>query len=365
MNAFFCWTPVHIFRALHLQMNAFKNVKADLYIFNVFMDSYNKVKEIVRSGVFENVYLIEKNSFYVKSTWDCVCRLLYKSQFKKILKTKIYNKLFFFNVSIVMNTIAYKILLKNNPQLELNYVEDAPLLYPMKDTVMSNRYRMFCKILGYKDPGLYVVNWWMSNPDVAHYSGRAEKKRLPTVKKSDEKFKKIVNEVFDYQPLSALEKADIIIMEESFHQDGLIQNQDLDLFKYICGKLSHKNVLVKMHPRSQNMRFSDKFQVLEKTSIPWEIYCLNTEIENKTIIALSCATLISANLLYGDEPKVIMLYKLLKNDIKKLNGDLYFTEEWESSLADLKKCYQNQERFQIVESMPELDKLLEQMNHEK
>lgn len=72
-----------------------------------------------------------------------------------------------------------------------------------------------------------------------------------------------------------LQNADVILMEECYSNDGLIKNEDIELFKQVIDIDKKFNSVVKLHPRSKTNRFENKFNVIKSQGISGEVYILN------------------------------------------------------------------------------------------
>ena len=86
---------------------------------------------------------------------------------------------------------------------------------------------------------------------------------------------------------------------------------------------------------------------------------INDNMENKTIISIFSTTCITPKLMFGQEPRVIMLYKLLGRDYS------FFGEGMIEFVEKVKNSYVDKSKFFIPESWVEFDKYCERYLGEK
>ena len=350
-----CQTPIHVFRSIHLKLTTFSSENADIFLFSMF-NGYIKIAEnLEKTGLFSNVYTIGDENYASRNRIETLKILLSNTYYKKILKQKYYDQVFVYNLDCIITYVAYNVLKKQNKKIIYNIVEDAPTFYDLK--LENRKLRYFYRIIGYKNPVYNADKWWYSYPNHMDQLGNGEKVRLPQISRTDRDFKHYVNIVFEYQEDPQLLECDIIIMEEPFQKDGrLNNNEDAQLFKSLKKHIRDKKIVVKLHPRIDNDRYEGSYNVLPYTSIPWEVYTLNLkENAQKTIITLASTTAISSKIIYGDEPKVVLLFPLLEDKIIGFSeDDRFFDDNRKMKIYKQKEIYTDKSRFIIINNKDEL-----------
>ena len=114
MIAFFCRTPIHIFRTIQLKYEMFEKEKVDVYVFSSFNGSSNIVQRLKKINIFENVYYIDDSTYMKGRHLVDLKACVIKSEFKKILSEKKYRELFTYNIYGPFNEVGYNVLKKNN-----------------------------------------------------------------------------------------------------------------------------------------------------------------------------------------------------------------------------------------------------------
>lgn len=351
---------MHILRALAWKKENLKRV--DIYIFSSFQGSeeiYNRLVEVKKC---RNVYYIKKEEYSAKTSVDVIYRLIRRGKLRKLLKKVKYDKIYFFNSTYVLNTLVFTLASKNNPNLELNYVEDCPTLFDNEfyEWDWNWKMKLIFPLIGMKNPAQFIHNYWFSAPEYMNYKGRAKVCKLPKISRKDKSLKNLINQVFEYNPIG-IENMDLIIMEESFFQDQrLLGNEDYIIFNEIRERFPKKNIVLKLHPRTEKDRFSSKFCVIGKQNIPWEVILLNNDCSNICILSISCTTMVSGNLLFGDEPYIVYLYPLFKNIICT-GKELYFNDALEKNLEKILELYHRKEKIKIIHKEEELFNYLENL----
>lgn len=358
--AFLCRTPIHVFRTVQLKRQLLKREEADVYLFDTFPESGQVARRLRETGMFANVYEIAEASYLVPGKASDLRTCLKLSDFSQLLEEQDYDQLFGFNIYGTFNDLAVTRLKKHNPKLIFHMVEDGPSIYHIERRKPKTKAYLY-PLLGLQDATEHIDFWWFSCPKWMEPFGTGEKRQLPTVNKKDVGLVEAVNHVFGYREVPQLEQARLLFMEECYRNDGLL-TQDLDaaLFDSIRRQFPQEKCLVKLHPRSRENRFADTFPVMPQTAVPWEVYALNENLENKILISLSCATMISSKLLFDEEPCSLLLYPVLEQQIRdKATGRPYFSSERKQKLELQRTLYRNPQRFRIAQTLEEGQQILQ------
>jgi hypothetical protein len=192
-----------------------------------------------------------------------------------------------------------------------------------------------------------------------------KKQKLPMVSRQNKKMCQTINYVFEYKEDVDLQNADVILMEECYSNDGLIKNEDIELFKQVIDIDKKFNAVVKLHPRSKTNRFENTFNVIKSQGIPWEVYILNCPMKDKILISLSCATMTSGKFMFGEESYSLLLFPIIEDKvIDTYDKSKYFTEERKKKLSSQKQMYDDKNKFFIAGTVKEAkNKLFEWLDN--
>lgn len=353
MVAFFCRTPIHIFRSIQLRVQMLNDTKCDIYVFDTFPLSELIVRRLETMGSFNEVYYIRDEEYLKVGMGADFRTAVGKSSFKKLLMRTTYSQIFLFNVYGSFNDLIFNTLYKNNNRLIVNMIEDGPSIYHIETYDKGLFKKYIYPLTGLKDYLENITYWWFSEPDFMENITDSPKKKIPKVSRNDRKFVQEINTVFNYKGNTLIEDAEIIIMEECYWNDGLLKtNDDYSLFRQLSQLFSDRRITVKLHPRTRSNRFKDGFRVIEADGIPWEVYALNMDMNNKILVSMSCATMVSTKLLYGDETFSLLLYPIVEDKILCVDTmEKYLTEERKRKIDSQIELYKDREKFAKAESI--------------
>lgn len=141
--------------------------------------------------------------------------------------------------------------------------------------------------------------------------------------------KKIINYIFEYNLIKKEFEVPYIFFENSTYQDTG-DNTDLEFILKIAEIVGKDNLIIKLHPRTQNNRFSQyNIATNSKQGIPWEIIAMNMQDnDNRTFITISSGSVINYRLLFEKKYRNILLYKCLENDFSIDKSVLQFFEKF-------------------------------------
>lgn len=356
MNLFLCKTPMQILRAIQLtyyKENGFKD--SAICIFDTFDQANSLYQRISEQKLFAEVYLFDNN--FTKGKLAYFKNYYCESKFSRFLKEHKYTSISMFNSDSYDAFVAYNWLKKKN-KVEVFYIEDAPMIYSY--IVPNVKNVRLGKVLGLSFPIFEVSRWYFSVPEEMKRTNDAPGMKLAPLDRNDADFVKLVNYIFDYTEDELVNKTEIFIMEECFFTDKIItDNSDYALYKSIKDRFSDKQFAVKLHPRTKINRFENEFECVEKSTIPWEVYLLNKNMNNAIFISLSCGTVLSPKLLFGDEYRCMMLYRLFKDKAMRVTGEQYYNQEWENLLNKISGLYEKKDNIVSPKTKKEVYSILD------
>ena len=196
--------------------------------------------------------------------------------------------------------------------------------------------------------------------------GKGKKRNLPVFDRKNKNLINTINYIFNYKDIPELKNADVILMEEFYKNDGFFDSDvDKELFKKLLQFHPNLNVVMKLHPRSVENRFSNDFFVMENNGIPWEVYSMNCDLQDKILISLSCSTMASTKLLFGDEIRSLLLYPILLDEIlKKEKGKSYFNKNFRKKLNDRRNLFDDKSKYYVANSFNDANDKLTQWTGE-
>ena len=357
MNAFVCLSAVQIMRAFHMRLHYKEfNNESNIYISYKCPGGSELAKNIKKTGVFSNVFFCDTSDikrhafFYI---------MFGKSPCSRAVKNYKYEKLIAFNIEDELTQALFN-LNKNNAGFEYHCVEDGPNVYSI---YVPSKYKWYhpAKILGLDKQAYHMKCWWTSCPEFIELPKEfhTEKKRLTAIDIHDNAYRDLINIVFNYKNDEELDQADLLIMDESHYQDGLmVDNADLAIYLKIKEKFPNLNIMVKMHPRTKNNRYKGAFNILNNTDIPWELYVLNRYGDNKKSliqISIVCGTMVSDYFMFGAEGKKIVMAPMFYEKVRiPQNGTPRVSLKDTERYTQIRNLYKTKNNFVIANDFNEV-----------
>ncbi|MGO1468955.1 MAG: polysialyltransferase family glycosyltransferase [Tissierella sp.] len=314
MKAFFCLTPYQILLAIHLRESMLKNKKVDIYILDHFDGAEEIARRIGKLDIFNDVIYVNcrvfSKSFNQNRSLKFFCRkisayLKYKTISEKYFefKNKEYDEVYFTNPAIIIQ-IAIRKLYDKNKDIKINLYEDGIGGYS-SDIITNSIYKkIFNKTFGFDKTNDRYNNILVFKPNL--YSGKTSIpiKKIPDIDKTNKYLVDILNKTFDYNNKYNIEQ-NLILLDQPFNNDKLNEK-----IKDIFEQFLNDDYIVKLHPRTQKSIY-DGFEIYKTNSIPWEIICLNNNIEDKILISYLSTASFSSKLLFDKEPRLILLFNFI------------------------------------------------------
>lgn len=362
-NLFVCTTQYQLFNIINLINSYYSKDNNKLIVIKIRENSGKIISEIAnKSLIFNNVDYLELGQAYfdvynkfekIKYYFNCISKILF-SQTLKLNGTNI-DRLFITGTDIFSRIISCK-LLKKYKNMDLFYYEDGMASY--FDVISSKIYDNKNKILKARF-GFYLIDkcqaMFVYMPEYV-----LDNPRKITICKinhvnSESEYAKNMYRIFSGKNPENRVKENKL---ECIYFDGNFdKNEDLENSQQLISTIQmniKRELIVKPHPQTKEKWKTEKIKILDiKES--FEIYSLNNSCEGKVLISVISTACVTPKIIFGQEPKVILLYKLFTNSELYWNGiDKIFKE--------IKKSYSNPFDFAIPENIDELRFVLRRWN---
>ena len=298
-------TYFQLITAINLALNNFSKDINDIVVTDCSVGMKDKVKLIKKSGLFDNVYYYESkkiiNDHKVKKY------LKYLLNRKSILNGKIkniYDEIIFYNLDVLCYTLIDE-LNKNNKKLKCSRYDEGFSTYTIdrKNNKINNILRL---ILFKKNINKAINKIYLYHPELLCYETSYEIEKIPNINKNNNILKSSLNSIFDYKKFDFTQK--YLFFEESFFCDnkGI---EDFDLIMNVANIVGKENLIIKLHPRNKEDRFSKLgIKVWDNFGIPWEIYQMNEDYSNKIFLTISSGSILASKLYFNENIKSYFLY---------------------------------------------------------
>lgn len=362
---FICSSKYAILNSINAVLNNVKNSKgnADIVIFHRTEDMKNLSKRIKESKIFNNVY-----------DFPFINNMKAFSLFKLLVFPKFFlSKLSLTNKSIygmenqysvlVSQSLLYASLFRRiNKNAEVYLIEDGLSSYtnrtvdPLKRSVY---FRLANKLIFHGSLLSNVKKQLLYKPEM--YSGEIKNIiKLPALKPENNSF---YNRLFGYRsntfynshkfiylgvPLFGLR--DLMVNSNEVSHDF---EEDCKFIMQSAMKVPQKSKFIyRQHPiENIDKDYHKNNYSLDIYNNMWEIECQNTITDNHVLVSFFSTASFTPKMLYGKEPYVILLYKML--GVEFFNAD--------ELVSGLQLLYSNPEKVILVENFDELHAVIEKL----
>lgn len=346
MVAYIASVPVHLLTALQVikQMDI---VDCDLYYVPTSNNAEALLEAVRQTKVFNSVTMLPNiNIEYPITVKQCIEISLNRFGTRKKLKGHIYEKVYYNTDGWLLNSIIYSSL--KNKQSENIFVENGvnPYItsYDTKDWYLRlyiNLNFMVCM------DGRFIHKRYVYEPSLIRVPQSGEINRISKIDKNDYDLKWKINSIFGYEEeLDSFSGKKIIILEQAPRKEPIDM---VGLWTKISGYIDKKVTIVKAHPRQKESILREVgFSMYERYTIPWEVLSFNQNMSDKALFSIFSTACVYPKLMYGEEPRVILLYKLIDNDYTFFgNGMVSFVE-------GVRELYSDKDKFFIPNTWGEL-----------
>lgn len=361
MDLIICSTPYQILTAINMKLSGILSDDCDLLVFNYFKDARSIAESIRHVNIFDDVKVSDTKIFldkclngrYQRYFWNfyyiSTCRRFtekygYLKEYDRVLYS-------FIDPSVVIMSKYYS---KRNPNVEYVAFEDGLSDYYNSQVVMKPRW---ARIFNISDSVYKRKNIYMYSPNLAPSpNGKYKILKLPSPSESSELIK-ILNEVFSF-PCEECITQRVIYFDQLPHA-RVGANDDFNIkVSDILFRICKQDVLVKVHPRRENNIYADKgLLCFPYQSVPFELCCLNMNIEQKIFITNISSACFMPKIIFDEEPTIVFLFDI-EHDENKDTAVKSFLERF-------KNAYRNKDRLFFAKSFDEVEAILVKILEEK
>lgn len=362
-TCYFCGTPFHFFSILALAME--RKETADLYIYLQFSKASEFAERINKLNIFSNIKVIDtleirskylsarggglKNHVQIANTYLHVDDIAEKIMLPNVR----YKNIFVFSRHILPRLVRFSYI-RRKWEFELCYFDDGVSSYYKNGVVRSRKTDIFLRKLLFGRKAVDENNkLYLLAPEIYKQLNADTDYRIERIDRfwETEIGRNILNDVFNTSSETII-KEKLIILD--LPKDEVLNPSDIEsiekIYRSFVEKVGLDDAIIKKHPRSTDKNL-EGIQYFKDTGVPFEIYCMNMNMDEKVLVGYFSTALVMPKVLFNQEPRVIVLARLFQprnRDISELNE--YFDA--------VKKSYTNPERFCVPESIEELREIL-------
>ena len=362
MIAFIVATPLELFNSLMIMHHHFSGDKVDLFVLDIACDMRPVIEKCREESQIDDVYFLDdicKRPSRIGTIYDHVHLTGKQRKFLNVIRDKEYTDLFSTWVGSPATWIFTKIK-KRNPKLHLHFYEEGTGVYLRKICLDYHGIKFLYKILGYFCESDYIEDIYMYAPQLAQITSDVCLKSIGCANQNDiENFAYLKKDIIPYS-----EK--VLFLENNFYSLPEYNVNEEQLLDIISKIISKEQIKVRLHPRTRENNYTTLgYSVDGNKSVPWEnIVGFKDVIGDLILISTISTAVFTPKLIYGYEPRVVLLGNLIDNERELFSASGQFWSEKFRNLAfNFSELYSDQSRISIPGSVEELlDVLKKWMN---
>ncbi len=314
-----CNTYYQLITAIQMKLTLFKDESVSLALSDHSRNAEKIFEAIKRESLFDDCALINtKDEISTKSVLSIARSInqgIFGVQTDTILKRS-YDEFIFNNLECITYSI-FNTLLKYNPQIKCNRLEEGVLSYDFIDKrikkviVVEKIRKPFSKpIITVCTQKLYCFY-----PNV--YKGNLQTVRIPRIKIGDEATK-VIRNIFNLD-LSTAYSEKYIYFTSVYDFEGGTPIGEFEIVKRVGEMVGKDNLLIKMHPRdTRGLYEKEGFKVDKNSSVPWEAIQLSSDFSDKVFLSTTSGSVLAGSLLSEKPVKTIYMYNFCYADNNNL-----------------------------------------------
>ncbi len=350
---FLCTTSFQIWGAVAFQMS--NRMKADILVFDD-LNGYREIADGLRqTGLFDEVIAVD---FYgsMKSRKKqpvIVRRMLSAGRYadKLVDKNTVYERLYTSSAA-VSKTVVIRGLMKRTENTGIILYDDGLGSYSDTGRVRTGsvRFRTMKKLFGWDESLLHPEKIMLYEPELYQGAEISCVEAMPRIE-LNERNRELLRKIFRV-PEADLHFPQKVMLFDTFRksdsEDGRRMDVLFSLITEICGA---DNVILKEHPRSIKkspaavMRFPYSRVAVEL------VYAHQEDLEDKILVGLNSTALFTPKMIFGKEPRLIFLYRLISDDPE-------ITAKRDAYLGNLATMYEHPDRVLFPATRQELEDAL-------
>lgn len=337
MIAFIAWTPLHIINILNTKQTYYGDTKADLYVYDDFNGAQEIYQNILKEKIFQNVYLVDHTKIGNKLL-SKLNVLLNINRMIKLDEKVSYDTIFTQGGNYFLK-ILFGQTKKNNPNVELKYIEDGLATYLNVSllNIASNRKKIMNLINPYSMFLAEITDYYLYEPKLTNIDQSFNLNRLPVIKKDGILYEQL-KRIFSLTLKEKNENNTILYLDQPLEKDGYQVNED-KIIKILQKYAANKDFLVKLHPRTDVERYGEEVKIL-KTNLPLELCFLAYDFRNTIIVSCVSTASFTPYMMFGLENEVILLSEMVRTD-KELSTEDERTQKVLVGVSEFYEKYQS------------------------
>lgn len=313
---FICETVFQLMTAINIKFHLYPDTDADLALtmttdFSRYIDSLNQIR--IFKNIYVSKYCQQKNHTEIinaapnrdlmknpeKYEYSMPLKHPYSDYFMPVCSST-YQKIIYYQI-VNLGTPPYVHIFDEGSNTYIDNISNICRKDALDHTIYQESDRFInniSEILLY-EPELY------SGGEKRFFSV------IPKIKDSDIKFANLLKAIFGE---CIMPKEKYIFFNECFAIEKKVSN-DIQILDSIAQKVGKENITVKLHPRAsygEELYQLHGYSIFAESTVPWEMFVLSANIENKVLISVSSNTLINPHIVFDKKVRALYLWKVMQ-----------------------------------------------------
>ena len=221
-----------------------------------------------------------------------------------------YDELIGFNMDLPTHYL-FAALVKNNPALVCNAMEEGLLSYGVEDPgsgLLTLLYRLR-RCFGKKNLREETGGFYCFNPAV--YQGSKTALSVPKISRENARLREILETLFLQDASVDPYKQRYIYLPCIYDIEGGEPIGELELAKKIAAQVGAENLLVKVHPRDDAKKYENAGLTVDRNSaVPWEVLCIHEDFSRHVFITTLSGSVLNVSAFLANAPESYYAYPL-------------------------------------------------------
>ncbi len=359
MKAFIVATPLQLFNSLVIMRHFYEGEKCDLFVLNIACDMRPVISRFHALNMIDSVYYLDdvcQHQSRLGIIWDHIYITKIQRRILSEARNKDYTDLFTTWVGRTSTWLYTK--LSKNKKLNIHFYEEGIGVYIAEIKSLYGYIKLMYKILGYKFDVDNAKDLYLYQPSLCrNVNSNLKLVKIGDVTEGDVSFFNLAINSNNINPYSTKS----LFLENDFTNtvfEGIDETLIIDTIALTIGVY---DVAIRLHPRTSNNKYDrNKYLLDSNTDISWEnLLALEKSIENVVLITTVSTAVLSPKIIYGREPKVIILGLAIKNEFPDKEWAKHFwTNSYRDFILAFKDLYNDKSLVMIPENFEEMKMIL-------
>ena len=359
--AIFADTPIQIFFTLVFSEHYSMRSRTDVYIIDEFSGSRRSMEALKHSGLFRNVYYIEKDkskrlSLKVRKVLGLINPGSYAvNHLNCDIGEKKYDAIFLSSSSYIKTVLTFA----SKGSTVMAYEDGiGSYFYDLFLYAGERDYLRFTQLFHRK---IQIKTMYLTSP--MFYSGPDDKKIFPLgniaglAESYREEIRNVFRSISDGEQKSYRPYTYIYFNQPIDRVVEILGEEVLRKEKQILDAIDHCRLIVRLHPRENRTDFYNDIET-DRTGYCWEMVCERDIDESKYLIGHFSTAQFTPKLLYNKEPYLLFLFEMF--DVNEDNRT-----EHRRCVEQSKKMYSDPTKIACPQSVDELKGFLNMARRER